>query len=107
MHAEPQPDLSDLPSIDDTIAAMSVLGRILDELRSKIAVTEQTVARLAKEKSSLQKELCIIVEHASFQKAPLTRASASRSTASSTTLDELSMLMKRMNSSSARRSQTC
>ena len=99
MHAEPQPDFSDLPSIDDTIAAMSVLGRILDELRSKLAVSEQTVARLAKEKSTLQKELWAIVDFASAQRVRQTKASVIHSIASNATRNELFELVKSIDAS--------
>ena len=56
------PNLADVPTIDDTIIAMTLLGRILDELKARLTVAERTVASLQNEKLVLRAELRTMLE---------------------------------------------
>lgn len=62
-------DTVELPSVEETVAAMAILGRILDELRARLAAAERTVASMQLEKRALQAELHSLVEYAA-RRAP-------------------------------------
>lgn len=68
-------DVVELPSVEETIAAMAILARILGELRARLTVSEQMVATMQLEKRSLQAELHSLVEYAA-RRAPYTAPSA-------------------------------
>ncbi len=57
-------DTVDLPTVDNTIAAMAVLGRILDELRARLATAERAVVVLENENLALRAELRALADDA-------------------------------------------
>lgn len=105
MPAHVQADENDLPSIDDTIAAVSVLGRILDEMRSRLAAAELAVANLQKEKRALRSELRAIVDYAVLRPIAPSGVQVQNSPIAATRFDdELLAIMKGIDSSFGSRS---
>ena len=102
MPTHTQIDDLDLPSIDDTIAAVSVLGRILEEMRARLAESERAVARLEKEKRTLRAELKAIVDLANPRPAAAQAPSGSREQRPLRD-EELMAIMKRIDASFGQR----
>lgn len=99
-----QVDDTDLPSIDETIAAVSILGRILDEMRARLAASERAVASLERERLTLRSELRAIVDYAASRPvAPPSVRSKAREVRHTPLDDELVAIMKGIDASFERR----